>query len=210
MFKTYRVYQYRPDNQPRDLDTFLASCMFSAKIDTLNDPFEFAAMTALHEHPDKQDELKNAGITCFCRSISNPLLWSHYAASHKGFAIGYDATHPFFGGDKGIMQRLLHDVRYEDAPPSPDRFSVDELVMAATLTKPTCWAYEQELRMIREVGGQLFEVPKDAVQELVLGAAMSDDRVNEIVCKVQSASIKVEFTKMVYADEGYGVLPRPL
>jgi hypothetical protein len=28
--------------------------------------------------------------------------------------------------------------------------------MAAVITKPTCWAYEQEVRMIKRVGDQLF------------------------------------------------------
>jgi hypothetical protein len=96
MFKTYYVYHYRPDKKPRDVETLTAKQLYSAKIETLNDPFEFAALRALSAHPDKQAEFQNAGVTCFCRSLTNPLLWSHYAAHHLGFAIGYDALHPFF------------------------------------------------------------------------------------------------------------------
>src|SRR3990167_9421058 len=162
-FQTYRVYHYRPDKQPRDLNTLVANQMWSSPIDSLNDPFEFAALRALKDYPDKQDEFKHAGVTCFCRSLTNPLLWSHYAAGHAGFAIGYDAAHPFFGGDKGLNERFLHDVRYEDAVPTLDRFALEELVMAAVLTKPTCWAYEQELRIIKQQGNQAFNVPPAAI-----------------------------------------------
>ena len=108
-FKTYRVYHYRSDKQPdnRDFNTLVAGQLWSAKVKTLNDPYEFAALSTLVDHPDKQEEFKNAGVTCFCRSMSNPLLWSHYAASHFGFVIGYDASHSYFGGDKGIGKRFL-------------------------------------------------------------------------------------------------------
>ncbi len=207
MFKTYNVYHYRPDKQPRDADTLTAKQLYSAKIQTINDPFEFAALNALNGYPEKQAEFKNAGVTCFCRSLTNPLLWSHYANSHRGFAIGYDATNPFFGGDKGIKQRFLLDVRYEDVAPSLARFTPDELAMAAVITKPTCWAYEQEVRMIKQVGDQLFEVPVDTIREVVFGANMDKDRVKQIINQVKTAGIDAEFAQMEYIREGYGVNP---
>lgn len=66
--------------------------------------------------------------------------------------------------------RFLHDVRYEDVPPSADFLEAHDLVMAAVLTKPTCWAYEQEVRLIKQEGNQLADVPPDAIKELILGA----------------------------------------
>ena len=54
--------------------------------------------------------------------------------------------------------RFLHDVRYEEVPPSPDFLETHDLAMAAVLTKPTCWAYEQEVRLKQE-GNQLAHIP---------------------------------------------------
>jgi hypothetical protein len=86
-------------------------------------------------------------------------------------------------GNKEIEFRFLHNVRYEDIAPSLDRFALNELPMAAVITKPTCWAYEQEVRMIKRVGDQLFDVPVDTIKEVVFGAEMANDRVYEILVK---------------------------
>lgn len=207
-FQKYRIYHFRPDKQPRDVNALVANQLWSSSIDSLNDPFEFAALLALHDYPDKQNEFQHAGVTCFCRSLTNPLLWSHYAAAHAGFAIGYDAAHPFFGGDKGLNERFLHDVRYEDVAPTLERFALDELLMAAILTKPTCWAYEQEVRLIKQQGNQAFEVPRDAIKEIVFGARMLPNRVNKIIEVIRAAGIEAKLARMQYLDEGYGVKPQ--
>jgi hypothetical protein len=197
------IYQYRRDIQPRDLDTLLASRLWLASIESLNDPFEFHALRG------RATEFKRAGVTCFRRAITNPLLWSHYAAAHTGFAVGYDRARPFFGGDKGIYMRTLHDVRYEDVPPSPDFLESRDLAMAAVLTKPTCWAYEQEVRLINDKADQLADIPSDAIKELILGALMPSKRVAEIIAKVRSSGIiKAKIAQMQLAKEGYGVRPQ--
>jgi Protein of unknown function (DUF2971) len=206
--QVYRVYHYRPDKQPRDVSTLIAKQLYSCAINRLNDPFEFVALRELTNLPDKKAEHQNAGVTCFCRSLTNPLLWSHYAGSHKGFAIGYDATHSFFGGDKGFQDRFLLDVRYEDVVPSLDWFSADELPMAAVLTKPTCWAYEQEVRLIMEKGNKTLNVPVETIKEIIFGVKMLPTRREEIISAVRAAGINAEFAQMQYLDDGYGVKPR--
>jgi hypothetical protein len=202
-----RVYHFRPDKQPRDLETLIAKQLWSSRVAGLNDPFEFAALRALAAHPEKQAEFQSAGVTCFCRSLTNPLLWSHYAASHIGFAIGCDAGHPFFGGHEGVGSRTLLDVRYEDVAPSLDFISVDDLAMAAVLTKPTCWAYEQEVRLVSQQGDQVVNLPPDLVKEVFFGAAMPQPRVEVIMATVLNAGIDVRFGRMRHLAEGYGVKP---
>jgi hypothetical protein len=203
----HRIYQYRPDKQPRDLDTLVAQQLYSSTIKHLNDPSEFIALRALDGYPDKLATYRSAGVTCFCRSLTNPLLWSHYADSHKGFAIGLDATHPYFGGDQGVDRRFLLDVRYEDVAPSVDRFGIDEIELAAMLTKSTCWAYEQEVRLIKQSGNMLFGIPREMIREVVFGANMPSQRINEIIEAVTLADIPAEFSRMEVLSEGYGVKP---
>jgi hypothetical protein len=60
--------------QPRDLDTLIARQIYSSTIDRLNDPFEFVALRNLADYPDKMTAYGSAGVTYFCRSITNPLL----------------------------------------------------------------------------------------------------------------------------------------
>ena len=207
--KFHRIYHYRPDIEPRDVEALCSSSFWSAKVSYLNDPFEFSALKSAKEHPDVVDSFADSGVTCFCRSITNPLLWSHYAAKHKGFAIGINSAHPHFGGDKGIGKRFLLDVHYEDVAPTYERFA-DGLPLAAVLTKPTCWAYEQEVRLIRQNGDELFEVPTDMIVEIAFGTHMSESRVSQIISAVEAAGIPVEFTQMELLEEGFGVKPVPV
>lgn len=205
--RTFHVYHFRPDKRDRDLNTLVSNKLYSAKIKTLNDPYEFAAIDALAEQPAEQEKLKEIGVTCFCRSLTNPLLWAHYAAAHAGFALGYDSSDPCFGGEKGLKERSLHDVRYEDVKPSLDGRPMNDFMMAVITTKPTCWAYEQEVRLMLRQGGLKFDDVQSALKDVVFGANMTKDRENEIIEAVETAGINVNFGRMVYMSEGYGVKP---
>ena len=204
---SYRMYHYRRDIRPRDLDTLMANKAWASSVDSLNDPFEFAALSALEAHPDRRSQLQNAGVTCFCRALTNPLLWSHYADAHKGFAIAYDYAHSFFGSENGPHGRIALEVRYEDVAPSLDFYSVSELVTAAVTTKPTCWAYEQEVRLISLQSNALIDIPREAVKEIAFGAKMPANRTFEIMAAVREAGIKARFIQMQFIKEGFGVKP---
>jgi hypothetical protein len=206
-FESYRLYHYRPDIKPRDLNTLLARQLWSSTIDRLNDPFEFIALRELKAFPNKLEQFKSAGLTCFCRALTHILPRLYYADGHLGFAIGIDSAHPFFGGDKGMSGRFLHDVRYEEAP-TLERFSVDDLPMMALTTKPASFVHEQEVRMIKQAGNQPFQVPHDAIREIVFGARMPAQRINEITQALQTAGIKAKLARMEFVDRGYGVNPR--
>ena len=68
----------------------------TSRIGQLNDPFEFLAAdlldawkkAALENWKNKLDE--QHGLICFCANWSNPLMWGHYADSHKGIALGFE------------------------------------------------------------------------------------------------------------------------
>lgn len=203
----FHVYHFRPDIGDRDLNTLIENKLYSAKVQSLNDPYEFAALEALSELPEEQEYVKNIGVTCFCRSLTNPLLWAHYAAAHKGFALGYDSSDPCFGGDKPIKERGLHDVRYEDVKPSLEGRPMNDFMMAAITTKPTCWAYEQEIRFLLREGDVKFDEVQIGLKDVVFGANMTKERENEIRQAVEMAEIKVNFGRMEYMSEGYGVKP---
>ncbi len=119
-------------------------------IDELNDPFEFHA-GFLKPNPKienifsrwKAKMSKEQGILCFSERWHNPLLWSHYAEKHTGFALGFE-----------LPDNTVIKVEYtEDRPLYPsDKVLVgakhtkdflDKLVR----TKSLSWAYEEEVRV---------------------------------------------------------------
>jgi hypothetical protein len=62
-----------------------------------DDPFDFFAVSDSTD-PNIRHAIimlraqlrKEIGLLCFSRSWDNLLLWSHYAASHTGFCLGFD------------------------------------------------------------------------------------------------------------------------
>lgn len=119
---------------------------------------------------------KKIGLLSFSEDWKSPVLWSHYAAGHKGICLGFDIKRTL--GVRGVQQ-----VRYEpdkltalgDNPP-PTALSA-ELQELLFVTKFGHWEYEHELRVFVELskttkeGGLYFYPFSEDLQlrEVVLG-----------------------------------------
>jgi len=119
-----------------------------------------------------QAKVNTTGVLCLSATDSNILLWSHYAAGHKGLCLKFAATRytPFFG--------LAQRVKYSQDYPQPDLLgaSPEEQVDAFLLTKATDWMYEEEWRIIdhdKGPGGQVF--PKEMLLGVIFGALMKEE-----------------------------------
>jgi hypothetical protein len=125
------------------------------------------------------------GATCFSEDGVNSLMWAHYAASHNGFCVEFNAASQYFDqfASKEIPDPLVK-VIYADALPD---YSAEGARRAdAFIVKPKAWAYEHEWRLVVqlvEVPGTLiqseigFVSPLDArvINSITLGARISDD-----------------------------------
>ena len=104
-------------------------------------------------------------LLCFSKKNDDILMWSHYADSHKGICLEYEATqfdskpvieiqekqiqsNNFWIYDKGLLP--LYPVKYSKKMPYAYDFmkGEDKSTMRFALTKHTSWKYEQELRSI--------------------------------------------------------------
>lgn len=93
------------------------------------------------------------GLLCFSADWTCPVLWSHYAARHRGLCLGFD-----------LSRKLAQTVRYEDQRildqigEQPDPTTIDEELQELLLcTKFRHWEYEQEIRMYVPLGHALQE-----------------------------------------------------
>lgn len=149
-----------------------------ARFSDLNDPFELMALN-FREQPArktindfKTDYDSHTGLLCFSANWTNPVLWSHYGAKHRGICIGFD-----------IKRTLVEQVKYEDerilrnfGTGDPHRLdtALQELLRC---TKYSHWRYEEEFRRfvslkdtIKE--GSLHFYPFDdslQLREVILG-----------------------------------------
>ncbi len=91
-------------------------------------------------------EVANFNYRVFCSSkeYDNPLLWAHYANSHKGFCVGYEKNSIAEVSDK------LFDIDYKNEMYSINEY--DERTFDKLLsTKSVDWVIEKECRAIYEL-----------------------------------------------------------
>jgi hypothetical protein len=142
-----RVYYFVSANYA--LENIIKRRLKIARLDDLNDPFEFMCIDMRDSDIRKafRDTLSDLagkkGVICFSRAWHNPVLWSHYADKHKGVCLGFD-----------IPEETAITVGYE-----PERLKIvkkrdliageiDEKTMRRILsTKFEDWRYEDEVRV---------------------------------------------------------------
>lgn len=149
---------------------------------------------ALEEHSKAIENTFNEtiGVLCLTDKIDNLLMWSHYADSHKGFAIEFDSNNNFFNrslNEKdyfGFLQKVIYSENRSNFILSAS------INFSALLTKGIEWNYESEWRKmdrlknattIYGVGAtavHLFEFPKAAIIKIIFGSKLSDSKKSEI------------------------------
>jgi len=134
----------------------------------------------------------NIGVLSFSRSFDNLQMWAHYADSHAGFVIAFDENHAVFNEKASQDDDLRHlrQVAYSKNKPTLDLRNVNAIDVL--LRKSIDWAYEEEARIIKALGGaiargikldsmgrfadaeiHLFALPSSAIQGVILGARMN-------------------------------------
>lgn len=175
----------------------------------------------IHSSIDKEllntlsDCINNLKICCLSKNDSNrddiflnPLMWSHYADSHKGICIQYEITKDTlaaYNNDEQILK--IGSVRYRNRKVMSNYITLDN----ALLAKGKCWNYEQEERLIYYCKNNSRTTRQDIKQNngyisldnfiitaIYLGYRISQDNKREIIEAVKGRNIdiyQVEFDK---------------
>lgn len=99
---------------------------------------------------DEMDQLlyemkKEYRITCFSEYNLSPLMWAHYADSHKGFCLKYDLSKIDPGYCRAILPVIYTDKRYDASEAFITR--KNNLSMNFCFFKSLHWKYEKEWRI---------------------------------------------------------------
>lgn len=79
------------------------------------------------------------------KQVYNPLMWAHYANSHKGICIEYEITPECLARHNNDNELLrLCPCAYREHKPMTDGITLDNALKA----KASCWSYEEEARLI--------------------------------------------------------------
>lgn len=170
-----------------------------------NDPFELflgidpnCGPELLAVYREIVYEIPQQPTTCFSKSPIVTPMWAHYARNHSGFALEFDLETL----KSTLPEAAIGDVVYRD---EPDARIEDALLRAAVAKKPrhaiwlrqgvfsaayfskhSCWAYEQECRLVvgmgtvADVGGNMIlNIPLHAVTSLIVGKNFPENLMDE-------------------------------
>jgi Protein of unknown function (DUF2971) len=160
-----------------------------------------------------RDNNERIGILSLTKTKTPILLWSHYANSHKGFAVGFDS--------KMLIENILYsfnfihiDARYTDVDYStdypiiiPSKTNDIETKLKPLSTKSKEWSYEQEYRII------LFDGPRERLKlkpnvfsEIILGCNIEQKDKNEIVTITRTNFPNVRLFQAKKYSEKYSLI----
>jgi hypothetical protein len=153
---------------------------------------EFRKLTPLAKGWFHQKFDEHIGALCLSEVPDSLLMWSHYAASHTGFVLEFNAHHPCFHERRSESDEFRHlrRVLYRDARPSAPLSEMEGAEFF--LVKSAHWSYEREWRIMRALSEahsvvpcepfpiHLFSFPREAVVSVILGARSTEQTEHSI------------------------------
>jgi Protein of unknown function (DUF2971) len=149
---------------------------------------------------------RNLRICSYSTSNKNILLWSHYADSHKGICIGFDANRPPIA--------VSMKVHYQDDYPEIEYpLAKGAKGFVPALTKSTSWAYEQEFRSILVPTAPdqpphnetSFFLEAETITNIYLGANISDAHRDFVLSLVARSRITPQVWQSVISSNSFSI-----
>ena len=156
------------------------------------------------------------------KQVYNPLMWAHYANSHKGICIEYEITPECLvrhNNDNELLR--LSPCAYREHKPMSDGITLDNALMA----KASCWSYEEEARLIyysKDMSRWVNPNYKDkngkkntketrlldyiflegfSVKAIYFGVRISQKDYNDVISPLQKLNPSVEVYKMEFNND---------
>lgn len=142
------------------------------------------------------------GVLCLSKNSNQPLMWAHYADSHRGLMIEFDSAHPTFNRQRSTEDDFGHlrPVSYSKLRPELTMQTLDgyNAFEVFALTKAYPWSYEEEMRLILPLkfadktvetpSGpiELLSCPSSAVISITLGCKALEQTLSAVREALQS------------------------
>jgi len=167
-----------------------------------------------------------SGVCAFSTSLTNPLLWSHYAAGGQGCCVIFRFPQKFFSEIPDVLG--LEDVAYDNSGLSrwlwmdAHRYMTDEATNPHNLkhfftklntrmlaTKGKSWGYEEETRIVRSTSGPLTVDPK-FVAGLCFGMRTSEEKIQYVIRRAHQGGLNCSYFQIVKDETDFGLTVRKL
>jgi hypothetical protein len=210
-----RIYKFYPARWGRE--ALSKRRLKVSPIDELNDPFEYLSLdlgdksvrawATLFRQKVSQDK----GIISFSKNWHQPLMWAHYAESHRGLALGFD-----------VPDSLLFKINYVENRIKPDSDidrgsdAMQRLIQKLLTTKHTEWSYEDEYRLVQKLencvseGDKFFAAfnEKTVLKEVILGARYETSNSDQLSSELKSEGVTFQTARAEF--KGFRMTPQKL
>lgn len=159
------------------------------------------------------EKINNVGILSLSDNPLQNLLWSHYAESHSGIAVGIS----------GYSTDAYKKVIYNETPIIPEvdlerfnsilkiyqdhtKFEIafnDPALQTILLTKTVEWAYESEWRGISETAGA-YSI-NGLISEIIFGLKCKEEHKQKIISLLKANNINAKLKQVYKKDNSYGL-----
>lgn len=166
------------------------------------------------------------GFASFSSDGLNPLLWAHYADSHKGIRVTFRTSplETLGRADELPIGSQLMEVRYTEKRPTilASRFSKqlgrgglnDDVIIDSVLNKATQWKYESEWRFMgralsdREPPriGDWVDIGTNAISAITLGVCSTEETARYVNGLVEKSALKINIRRVVLSDRKFELL----
>lgn len=217
------IYFSAPEklNDPFDCQVNIDSCLSNAIAESEGETKAY--LETLKRLPtfssSLQDALRRVGICSFSLILTQPLLWAHYADNHRGVCLTYRIDEKFFLDERNRIIGLAPTAY--GASPLRDWFKMvapklgepasrgmgTELCKKLFTVKGECWAYEKEIRAIREIPGSL-EVPRESLVQVCFGLRTLDETRNAVRACIKHSEVK--YCQIVHDGTDFGIEAREI
>ena len=154
------------------------------------------------------------GLTCFSCKVDSMLMWSHYAKSHQGIAIGFNLKN---------YSKKLHKVKYVEqrikiplSSTCNDEEEKKAIMLSVMTSKSTDWRYEEEWRLIDHLppeqdGLYLFKFDPRIILSIYWGTNITEDDKNEIMLMIKNLPNyrDIKIFHMSPVKDKFALEPRP-
>jgi len=163
-----------------------------------SDQLELAKEAAIESMIRRSDPFR---ILCLCGTPpDNPNalpMWAHYAENHAGFALGFDAKHPWFPPvGNTAADTLCRRVTYKTT-----RHEVDDPdEQGVFFSKARCWSYEDEHRIVKNISrapdletatvDALAPFPARALISITLGARCHSTTIRKVSLMLRNVAFR--------------------
>lgn len=208
-----RIYKFYPPNW--GLEALTKRRLKISPIDELNDPFEYLSLDLGDKSVRawaaqfRKTVSRENGIISFSKNWHQPLMWAHYADSHKGIALGFD-----------VPDNLLFKINYVENRIKPVKdidssiSSMQGLIHKLLRTKHKEWSYEDEYRLLRPLSKCISEGDKffadfneiTILKEVILGARYETSNCDQLSSELKSEGVTFQTARAEF--KGFRMTPQ--